>query len=321
MQLGQLRRVNVHGGFVRLAGKILRRVAGDGEVEADADGQQQVAILQGEVGAARRHRAGPANKGRLVAGHHIRGAPGGDGGNLQERAKLLELSGGARQTDAVAGKEQRPLGLIQLFDQQADLLLQIRIAGMLLQLRRIKAAQCRGVVDGRGLHIERNINPDRAGTAVEGEINGLLHVVADLLRIENSNRVLGNRLDDGDDVHLLHAELAHSQRPLVFAEHAVGALHLAGDKQRRRRVQPRASDAGDRVGAARAGGDHADAEMAGDFGISLGADGAGLLMRVADRLQLHFRAERLVQVHGSAAHHQKNVLHALFGNKAHNIIG
>ena len=34
-----------------------------------------------------------------------------------------------------------------------------------------------------------------------------------------------------------------------------------------------------------------------------------------------FRAERLVQVHGAAAGDQKHMLHALFGNEAHNVIG
>ena len=50
------------------------------------------------------------------------------------------------------------------------------------------------------------------------------------------------RADDGDDVDFLHADLSHAQRGAVGGEHPVGALHLAGDEQARRRVEPRARE-------------------------------------------------------------------------------
>ena len=120
---------------------------------------------------------------------------------------------------------------------------------------------------------------------MEREIDGLLHVIADVFRLENRDRVLGDRLDDGDDVHFLHAELAHAQRLAVLVEHAVGPLHLAGDEERRSRIEPCAGDAGDSIGASRPGGHHAHAEMIGGFGVGFRAHGAGLFVRIADRHQ------------------------------------
>ena len=106
----------------------------------------------------------------------------------------------------------------------------------------------------------------------------------------------------------------------VLVEHAVRALHLAGDKEHGRRIEPSAGNASDSVGAAGPGSDHADAEVIGSFGVSLGAHRAGLLMRVADRLDCSLSAERMVQVHSAAAGYQKHVLHALFGNESHNVV-
>ena len=59
--------------------------------------------------------------------------------------------------------------------------------------------------------------------------------------------------------------------------------------ERGRGVEPGAGDAGDGVGAAGAGGDHADAEAVGGLGVAFGADGGGLLMRVADGRDAGFR--------------------------------
>ncbi len=92
-ELGELGGVDVYGDFVGLAGEVLRGVAGDGEVQADADGEEEVAVLQGEVGSAGGDGAGTADEGGLVGGDHVGGAPGGDGGNVEEVSELLELLG------------------------------------------------------------------------------------------------------------------------------------------------------------------------------------------------------------------------------------
>ncbi len=156
---------------------------------------------------------------------------------------------------------------------------------------------------------------------MEGEIDGLLQMVTNLVRIEDRDGVLRNRLNDRDDVYFLHAKLTHAQWPTLFVEHAVRPFNLTGKKQRRRRIQPRSGDAGDGVGATRPGCHHTDTQMIGGFRVAFGADGAGLLVRIANRLDRGLRAERLIQVHGAAAGDQEDVLHTLIGDKTNNVVG
>src|SRR5579864_778348 len=55
--------------------------------------------------------------------------------------------------------------------------------------------------------------------------------------------------------------------------------------------------------------------------VVLGGNGAGLLVRIADKLNFRAAGERIVEVHSTAAGHQENVFHALAGDEAHDIIG
>ena len=103
-------------------------------------------------------------------------------------------------------------------------------------------------------------------------------------------------------------------------EHAVGALDLAGEEERGRRVEPGAGDAGDRVGAAGAGGDQGHAETVGGLGVALGAHGGGLLVRVADGRDSPC-GERGVEVHGAAAGDEEDVLDALVGDEVEDVVG
>ena len=119
----------------------------------------------------------------------------------------------------------------------------------------------------------------------------------------------------------LHAELAHTERSSVGGEHAVGAFHLAGEKQQRGGIQPRAGQAGDRVGAAGTGGDHSHTQVVDGFRVVLGCHGRGLLVRIADGLDGVALRQRGVQVHGAAASHQENVFDSQSGKEAHHVIG
>ncbi len=111
LQLGELGSVDVDGDLVRFAGQVVRSVAGDGKVEADAESEQEIAVLQREVGAACGDGAGTADVGGIVGGNEIGGAPGGDGRHAEELAQLFKLFFRASEADAVAGEEQRPLGI------------------------------------------------------------------------------------------------------------------------------------------------------------------------------------------------------------------
>ena len=173
-----------------------------------------------------------------------------------------------------------------------------------------------------GLDVEGDVDPDRAGAAVEREIDGFLEVVADVFGDEDRLGVLGDGPDDGADVDLLDAELAHAEGLAGGGvEHAVGALDLAGEEEGGSGVEPGAGDAGDGVGAAGAGGDHADAEAVGGLGVAFGADGGGLLVRVADRAEAGLGSEGGVEMHGAAAGDEEDVLDAEVGDELEDVVG
>ena len=90
VKLLQFGRVDIDRGLVRFAGKILRSVPGDCEIEADADGQQEVAVLQREIGSPCGDRSRAADKGWIVAGNQIGRAPGGDGRNAQQLPGVVQ---------------------------------------------------------------------------------------------------------------------------------------------------------------------------------------------------------------------------------------
>ena len=108
------------------AGEVLGGVAGDGEVETDAEGEEEVAVLEGEVGAAGGYRAGAADVGGVVGRDEIGGAPGGNGGNAEEGAELFELGLGAGEADAVAGEQERALAGVEGLDSLLDLVGDVR---------------------------------------------------------------------------------------------------------------------------------------------------------------------------------------------------
>ena len=74
--LGQLGGIDIHHHLVSRARESLRRIAGDHAIQARAQRQQKIGILDRKVCAARREGTGPANKQRMVIGNQIDGQPG-----------------------------------------------------------------------------------------------------------------------------------------------------------------------------------------------------------------------------------------------------
>ena len=70
-ELRQLRRVDVDHHLVRVPGEVFGIEAGDDAVETRADREQEIAVLNGEVRAARRDGAGPADEQRMVIADQI----------------------------------------------------------------------------------------------------------------------------------------------------------------------------------------------------------------------------------------------------------
>ena len=62
MQFGQLSRIDIHRGLMRLTRKVMRSISGDGKVQPNPDREQQVCVLQGKVRPTSRNRARVAQR-------------------------------------------------------------------------------------------------------------------------------------------------------------------------------------------------------------------------------------------------------------------
>jgi len=236
----------------------------------------------------------------VLFANHVDREPGGFERNVEHVDEFEKFLFGARQAKAVTRQQHGPLGTIQRFDDFGDLGIQ-RI-GSRWRLRTSEAGE-RRLIDRRRLHVQRDIDPHRSGTSALGEIKRLFEVVADALRIVDRDRVLGDRLDDGDDVHFLDAHLPDTERSAIRTEHAIGTLHLPGNEDARRGIEPRPSHAGDRIRASGSRGDQADAEMVGAFRVILRGDCARLLVQVTDVFDFLAAGERVIEVHGATSNH------------------
>ncbi len=127
VELLKLGGVDVDGDLVGFAGEVLRGVAGEGHVETRTEDEEEVAVLEGEVGSAGGDVAGAADEGGDVRGNEVGGAPGGDGGDVEQQAQLGELLFGAGEAGAVADEEQRARGALELLDDAADLVLEVLV--------------------------------------------------------------------------------------------------------------------------------------------------------------------------------------------------
>jgi hypothetical protein len=63
-----------------------------------------------------------------------------------------------------------------------------------------------GGINLSGLDIERYVDPDRPATAAKSQMDGLFQVKSNGGGVFDGDRVLGDRMDDGDNIDLLHAQ-------------------------------------------------------------------------------------------------------------------
>src|SRR6202034_2602130 len=206
MELAQSRLVNIHTCFMCFASQVLRCVSSDREIQPYSDSKKQIGVLQGKVRAARRDRTRSANIQGITARNQIGCAPSRHRRDSKPRPDLFKFLLCVRQAYTVTREKQGAFSAVQLFKQAPDFVLQRPIGGRLLQLRGIKAAQSRWLSNRRSLDIERDIDPHRTGAAVEGKIDSHFQMVANVVGIENRDRVLRNRLHDRDYVYFLHAK-------------------------------------------------------------------------------------------------------------------
>ena len=254
-------------------------------VEADAEGEEEIGLVDGVVGVDAAVHAEHVERQRAICrvgpeaheGHRYRDAgPSGE---------LAELLGGTGGDHPAAGVDHRTLGPLDRRGHLGDLLgvgpADLRpVAG---EIHR------RGEVGDelRDLDVLGKIDEHRAGAPGGGDVEGLAHHAGDVGRIGDEVVVLG---DPAADLH--HRGFLKG----VGADDA--RADLARQHQQRDAVELRVGDRRDEVERPGAAGPHANADPPGRAGVSLGRECPSLLVAGEDRPNLiGVAGERLVEGH------------------------
>ena len=270
-------------------GELLDR-AGDAVVETRAHGDEEVALADGPVAGDGAVHAVPVKGLRMVAGEgaeaHQRGRDG-DAGGFSEGAELLV---GVAGKDAAADVERRLLGLL---DEAQDLL--EFAVGALRRRRQTGDGNVVGILrEDRDplvlLDVLRDVDDHGARTAGGSDLEGLVHDARQLVVIEDEEGVLHDR--QGHAVEVGFLEGSATDELLV---------DLASDADQRDAVHVRIGDRSDEIRGARAGGRHADTGLAGRTGVTVGHEGAALLVARQDGADFLGADEAMVELHRGAA--------------------
>ena len=213
----------------------------------------------------------------------------------------------ARIDDAAAGVEHRALGRGDQLDRGADGVLvglHLRAVGLVLD---VLGAD---IVAGGELHVLRNVDHDRAGTAVGGDIEGLVQDAREVVHVLHQVIVLGAGPRDADRVAFLEGVVADEM-----------GRHLAGDADHGDRIHQRVGEAGHRVGGAGAGGDQHHAALAGRAGIAFGRMGGALLVAHEDVLDLLLLEDLVIDRQHRAAGIAEDMLDPLVGQRLQHDLG
>ncbi len=249
-----------------------RQVAGDAVVEAGAESDQQIRLLQRGNGSDRPVHAGHPEVLRVAVGERAPGHQGGDDRDAGELGQLQQLLGGVCLEHPAAHVEHRPLGR---GDQLGGL---THLLGVRAQVGLV-AGQVKLLGPGEGglglQDVLGQIDQHRTRTAGGGDVERLGDGPRDVGGVGDEEVVLRDRQRDAADVGFLEGVAADG-----------GAGHLAGDRDHRDAVHVGVGDRRDQVSGARARGSHANADPAGGLRISGGSVTGALLVAhqdVADR--------------------------------------
>lgn len=197
-QLPDLRRVDVHVddgvGMGGKAGNLPR----DPVVKAEADGQDEVRMVDGPVGGhGAVHSRHPQPKG-MVPGEGPQAHEGGDHGDSRPLGKGQKLPVGV--LGPTPHHQDRPLRLLQGIQSPFDLL-GVALGGGLvpgkLQLH------VKGTGEFRQLHILGQIDQHRPRPPAGGDVEGLPHHPGDVVHLLHQVVVLGDGHGHPGDVRLL----------------------------------------------------------------------------------------------------------------------
>ena len=109
---------DLHGG----TSEFVVCVTGEGHVEARADCQHQVGILEREVRAARRDRTGASGEKRMIVRDQIHSEPGREDRRFYRCHDAEKFRHRARDANAIASHDDRTFRAREQLDQLAHLL-------------------------------------------------------------------------------------------------------------------------------------------------------------------------------------------------------
>ena len=159
---------------------------------------------------------------------------------------------------------------------------------------------------GRELHVLRNVDDDRTGTARGRDIESLVQNLGEIVDVAHQPVVLGTRPRDADRIAFLKCVVADQMR-----------RHLASDTDQRDRIHQRIGQRGDHVGRARPRRDERNARLAGRARIALGGMARALLMANEDVLDGLLLENLVIDRQHRAARITENVLDAVILQRLH----
>ncbi len=292
--LADLRAVHVEVGDTLRTRRKPARVSRHPVVETRTDGDQEIAVLDGVV-----------RRGESVHAEHVQRqrVPGIAGAERHQRRRdrdaVLRCEpphglGGIAVDHAAAGIDQRPLRFGQHREEAFAGRVAQAVIGNLLQAPAVTGQRQGPAAHERALpvlHVLRDVDDDGTGAAGTREFECAAHGGLETLGIGHQEHVLG----DG----------AHDRRDRRFLER-VGAdrapRHLAANDDDRHGVRHAVAHGGYRVGRARAGRHHHDADLAARAGIA-GRHESGALFVGRDD-QRHRRAAVVACVQLVVAEHR-----------------
>ncbi len=282
-------------------------LAGHAVVEAPADVEQHVALLDGAVDMHPAVHARHPDAERMVLGERADAVQRGDHRDAHALGHRAQLVRRARHRHTIARDDQRLLGRGQQPDRLADLLAVALVVWLVPRQVQLDVP----VRDGTGhLCVLRDVDQHRAGPPRRSDVDGLLEDIGQVVGVLDQVVVLGDWHGDAGDIGLLEG---------VLAEHQAG--HLAGDRQQRRAVHHRVGDRRDQVGGAGAAGADANADLPSRAGVALGGVAGALLVPAEHVAQLvAIFPHRIVERHDRAAGDSEHHIDAIADQRlAHNL--
>ena len=302
--LADFRGVDVYVYLLGLQGECAR-LAGDAVVEAHPQGDQQIGLLDGEAGIGHAVHTRHSDAQDVIVGERANAQQGRDDRNLRLLGQLAKLGVRPGEDDAVAGEDNRLLGLVYQLDGLLDLAvvsLQVRLVagkvyfqGLVVLVERVVRE-----LDLLDLHVLGHVDDNRTRPAGAGDVEGFLHNLRDLGGVHNQGVVLGDREGDARGVSLLEGVGTNG-----------GAGHLSDHSNDRNGVHLGRRDAGYEVGRSGAGRGPAYADFACYAGVTVGGVGGALLVTSENVSKLRVLRQRLVEGQDCSAGKTEDVYDAL----------